>query len=311
MFYKDAGVDISQADRVLKRIDVEDTRAFCALVPLKQYKEPILAIGTDGVGTKLRLASKYGKYEDIGIDLVAMSVNDIITSGATPIGFLDYISHTNLHEDVLVRIINGISAACKSAGIPLVGGELAQIPNLYQNGDWDLAGFAVGMAEKADLFSMSNIKAGDKLYGLPSSGPHSNGYSFINHIIENKDINKIMLGEETLAEALLKPTKIYNFEGIEGIKGAAHITGGGLAGNIKRILPNNLSVDITLPRMPDVFQWILVHGKLPRTEMLRIFNCGIGMAIVLDQSTEAPVDSIFLGNIRSRIEEEHGQVFVL
>ena len=299
--YRDAGVDIDKGDALVERIKpfaAKTTRAgvlgglggFGGLFALDtKYREPVLVSGTDGVGTKLKLAFQMQRHHTIGIDLVAMCVNDILVQGAEPLFFLDYFACGKLEVNTAANVIKGIAQGCEQAGCALLGGETAEMPGMYAPQEYDLAGFAVGVVEKDKLIDGRSIVAGDVVLGLASSGVHSNGYSLIRKILETSgaDLNE-PFAETTLGLALLTPTKIYVRSVLTllktvPVKGLAHITGGGLTENIPRMLPGNLSAAINIgacPR-PPLFEWIQQHGRVQEEEMLRTFNCGIGMALVV------------------------------
>ncbi|RRJ84148.1 phosphoribosylformylglycinamidine cyclo-ligase [Aestuariirhabdus litorea] len=299
--YKDAGVDIDAGNQLVERIKgvAKRTRrpevmaglgGFGALCELpKGYKEPVLVSGTDGVGTKLALAMKLNKHDTIGIDLVAMCVNDLIVAGAEPLFFLDYYATGHLNVEVAAQVVTGIGAGCELAGCALVGGETAEMPGMYEGEDYDLAGFCVGVAEKSRLIDGSQVKSGDLLIALPSSGPHSNGYSLIRKILEvaNSDLSQPM-GDKTLAEALMEPTRIYVKPLLRLIRESqvnalSHITGGGLLENIPRVLPDSCKavIDTGSWKRPEVFQWLQEQGNVEEREMYRTLNCGVGMVIVV------------------------------
>ncbi|MCU0841577.1 MAG: phosphoribosylformylglycinamidine cyclo-ligase [Thiobacillaceae bacterium] len=300
--YRDAGVDIDAGDSLVERIKPHARRTlrpevlggiggFGALMELpKKYREPVLISGTDGVGTKLKLAFQLNRHGSIGIDLVAMSVNDILVQGAEPLFFLDYFACGRLDVEVAEQVVAGIARGCELAGCALIGGETAEMPGMYPPGEYDLAGFAVGVAEKSRLISGADIRAGDAVLGLASSGPHSNGYSLIRKIVEvtGADLATPFQGR-SLGETLLEPTRIYvkPLLGLMGqlpVKGLAHITGGGLTGNVPRILPEGLTalIDKQAWTLPPVFQWLRQAGGVAEAEMHRTFNCGIGMVVVVD-----------------------------
>lgn len=298
--YKTAGVDIEAGEELVNRIKpmarkthrpgvLAGIGGFGALfqLPLQNYREPILVSSTDGVGTKLKLATAMKKHNTIGIDLVAMSVNDVIVQGAEPLFFLDYFATGHLNVDVAEAVIAGIAKGCEMAGAALIGGETAEMPGMYSGDDYDLAGFCVGVVEKSDIIDGSNIQAGDVLLGLASSGPHSNGYSLIRSILtmNNFDLTK-PFDTTTLGEALLAPTRIYVKSLLQLIKqikvrGMAHITGGGLIENIPRVMPDFTKVIINKNswQMPAIFDWLQRHGNVADQEMYRTFNCGIGMTV--------------------------------
>ncbi|MDD2815359.1 MAG: phosphoribosylformylglycinamidine cyclo-ligase [Thiotrichaceae bacterium] len=298
--YRDAGVDIDNGDLLVERIKPIAKRTqrsgllaglggFGALfeVPTDRYKQPVLVSGTDGVGTKLRLAMSMGKHDTIGIDLVAMCANDIVVSGAEPLFFLDYYATGALEVEVATSVISGIGKGCELAGAALVGGETAEMPSMYHDGDYDLAGFCVGVVEKSAIIDGSQVQAGDVLIGLSSSGAHSNGYSLIRKIIEvsNSALDMPFDGR-TLGEVLLEPTRIYvksllNLMQYVPVHALAHITGGGLIGNVPRVLPQGLCAEIdTLSwKQPAIFDWLKAQGNVDSVEMHRTFNCGIGMVV--------------------------------
>ena len=299
--YRDAGVDIDAGDRLVERIKPLAARTrrdgvlagiggFGALFELgKRYREPVLVAGTDGVGTKLKLAFQLDRHDTIGIDLVAMSVNDILVQGAEPLFFLDYFACGKLDVATATRVVAGIATGCEQAGCALIGGETAEMPGMYALGEYDLAGFAVGVVEKSRIIDGGSIAVGDKVLGLASSGPHSNGYSLIRKIIadRNADLNVAFEGE-TLADALMAPTRIYVasirslIESIP-VKGLAHITGGGLTENIPRILPSGMKAQLKSSAWtpPAVFAWLQQAGRIAPAEMYRTFNCGIGMVVIV------------------------------
>lgn len=302
--YKDAGVDIDAGNALVERIKgvVKETRrpevmgglggfgALCS-IPTK-YREPILVSGTDGVGTKLRLAMDLNRHDDIGIDLVAMCVNDLIVQGAEPLFFLDYYATGKLDVDTAARVVTGIAEGCKQSGCSLVGGETAEMPGMYHGNDYDIAGFCVGVVEKSDIIDGTKVKAGDALIALASSGPHSNGYSLIRKILEVSDTQaeNTPLGDKTLADHLLAPTRIYVksllslIENVD-IHAVAHITGGGFWENIPRVLPENTQarIDSKSWEWPIVFQWLQDAGQVSSHEMYRTFNCGVGLLIAVSQ----------------------------
>lgn len=305
--YKDAGVDIHAGNELVERIkaDVKRTRrpevmgglggfgALCAL-PTK-YKEPILVSGTDGVGTKLRLAIDLNKHDTIGQDLVAMCVNDLVVQGAEPLFFLDYYATGKLDVDVAADVVKGIADGCAISGCALVGGETAEMPGMYHVGDYDLAGFCVGVVEKSEIIDGSAVKAGDVLVALASSGPHSNGYSLIRKVLEVSGANPAVdqLEGKPLSEHLLAPTKIYVKSVLELVENTdvhaiAHLTGGGFWENIPRVLPENTKavIDEKSWAWPAIFNWLQEKGNISRYEMYRTFNCGVGMVIAVP-ATEA------------------------
>ena len=302
--YAQAGVDIDAGNALVERIKpiVKNTfrpgvmtglGGFGALfeLPLDRYREPVLVSGTDGVGTKLRLAMQLGRHDTIGIDLVAMCVNDIVVAGAEPLFFLDYYATGRLELDTATAVISGIARGCEQAGCALTGGETAEMPGMYAAGDYDLAGFAVGIVEKSRILQPDKVQVGDVLLGLGSSGPHSNGYSLIRKVLEvsqaplDRDFDGATPGA-TLGEALLAPTRIYVkpllslLNEIE-VHALAHITGGGLTDNLPRVLPQHSCAQIRRDgwQLPGVFGWLQRAGGIADSEMLRTFNCGIGMVV--------------------------------
>lgn len=307
--YKDAGVDIDAGNELVERIKgvAKRTRrpevmaglgGFGALCELPEgYRQPVLVSGTDGVGTKLRLAMDLGKHDTIGIDLVGMCVNDLVVAGAEPLFFLDYYATGKLNVDVAADVVSGIGEGCAQAGCALVGGETAEMPGMYEGEDYDLAGFCVGVVEKSEIIDGSKVAAGDVLLGLTSSGPHSNGYSLIRKIIEvsGADLSQDC-GGVSLADALMAPTRIYVKPLLQLIKtlpvhALSHITGGGLLENIPRVLPANTKavIDTRSWQLPPVFQWLQQAGNVDAREMYRTFNCGVGMilAVPADRADEA------------------------
>lgn len=299
--YRDAGVDMDAGDSLVERIKPLARRTlrpevlggiggFGALMELpKKYQEPVLISGTDGVGTKLKLAFEMNKHDTIGQDLVAMSVNDILVQGAEPLFFLDYFACGKLDVDTGEAVVSGIATGCELSGCALIGGETAEMPGMYPPGEYDLAGFAVGVAEKAKLITGQTIQPGDTVLGLASSGPHSNGYSLVRKLLEvsGADLAADFHGQP-FGHALLEPTRIYVkpllalMAELE-IKGMAHITGGGLTENIPRVLPDGTAVAIEVASwtLPPVFQWLQQAGHVSDLEMRRTFNCGIGMVVIV------------------------------
>lgn len=303
--YKDAGVDIDAGNELVNRIKsvVKETKrpevmgglggfgALCA-IPQK-YNQPILVSGTDGVGTKLRLAMDLNRHESIGIDLVAMCVNDLIVQGAEPLFFLDYYATGKLNVDVAATVVTGIAQGCKQSGCALVGGETAEMPGMYHGDDYDLAGFCVGVVEKSEMIDGSKVRDGDALIALASSGAHSNGYSLVRKIIEVSGVNPAteQLDGKPLADHLLAPTKIYVKSVLDLISkievhAVAHITGGGFWENIPRVLPNNTQaiIDESSWQWPAIFNWLQLAGNVSRHEMYRTFNCGVGLIIALPKA---------------------------
>ena len=303
--YKDAGVDIDAGDHLVERIKgvAKKTKrpevmgglgGFGALCEIPAgYKQPVLVSGTDGVGTKLRLALQLNRHEHIGIDLVAMCVNDIVVCGAESLFFLDYYATGHLNVDTAATVVTGIGEGCLQAGCALVGGETAEMPGMYEGDDYDLAGFAVGVVEKSEIIDGSKVKAGDVLIGVASSGAHSNGYSLIRKIIEvsGADLNQPLSQDQagrTLADVVMTPTRIYVKSMLALIKALpvhalAHITGGGLPGNLPRVLPEGCDavIDESSWNWPPLFQWLQAQGNVERFEMYRTFNCGVGMVVVV------------------------------
>jgi len=301
--YRAAGVDIDAGDALVERIKPYARRTmrpevlagiggFGALVELgKRYDEPVLVAGTDGVGTKLKLAFELERHDTIGIDLVAMSVNDVLVQGAEPLFFLDYYACGRLDVDVAERVVRGIALGCEQAGCALIGGETAEMPGMYKPGEYDLAGFAVGVVEKRAIIDGRSIGAGDVVIGLASSGPHSNGFSLIRRIVEASSTNLHDAALESggsVADALMAPTRIYVKPLLAlarelDVKGMAHITGGGLTENIPRILPSGAQarIDVTSWQRPEIFGWLQNNGHVAENEMHRVFNCGIGMVIIV------------------------------
>lgn len=311
--YKAAGVDIATGNAFVKMIQpfVKQTQrtgadtnlgGFGGVFDLKAcgFEDPLLVATTDGVGTKLKIAFAMGSHATIGIDLVAMCVNDIVVQGAEPLFFLDYYSTSKLHPSVATAVVQGITEGCKTAGCSLIGGETAEMPGMYQKGHYDLAGFCVGAVERSQLLPAADIQEGDVLLGLASSGLHSNGFSFVRHLIRKKGLDYStpapFFPGKTLGEILLTPTRIYvpsllPLAKARLIKGLAHITGGGLLENIPRILPSSLAAFIdcsTWPQLP-VFQWLAEASHIKTKEMLRTFNCGIGMVMVVAKDKKQQV----------------------
>jgi len=290
--YRDAGVDMDAGDALVDAIKPFAKRTmrpevlagiggFGALCELpKKYKQPVLVAGTDGVGTKLKLAFQFHKHDTVGIDLVAMSANDVLVQGAEPLFFLDYFACGKLDNKVAASVVKGIAEGCEMAGCALVGGETAEMPGMYPEGEYDLAGFCVGVVEKDRILDGKSVVAGDVLLGLASSGPHSNGYSLVRKIIGEEHL------ASDLADSLMEPTRIYvkpilKLLSAFPVKGLAHITGGGLVGNVPRMLPKGTKAVIskkTWPR-PQIFTWLQNSGSVAEDEMFRVFNCGIGMVV--------------------------------
>jgi phosphoribosylformylglycinamidine cyclo-ligase len=301
MTYRAAGVDIDAGDALVERIKPAAKRTmrpevlggiggFGALFEVpKKYKEPVLVSGTDGVGTKLKLAFMLNRHDTVGQDLVAMSVNDILVQGAEPLFFLDYFACGKLDVGTAATVVEGIAKACELAGCALIGGETAEMPDMYPTGEYDLAGFAVGAVEKSKIIDGKSIVPGDVVLGLASSGAHSNGYSLIRRIVERAqpDLAADFHGKP-FADALIAPTRIYVkpllklMEAVT-VKGMAHITGGGLTGNVPRVLPENVTAVIRQSAwtLPPLFQWLQAQGQVADAEMHRVFNCGIGMVVIV------------------------------
>ena len=315
--YRDAGVNIDAGNEFIEKIksSVASTNrpgvmgslgGFGGLFELPEnYRQPVLVSGTDGVGTKLKLAIDLNRHDTIGIDLVAMCVNDILVLGAEPLYFLDYYATGELNSEIAASVVEGIAEGCRQSNAALIGGETAEMPGMYGKGDYDLAGFCVGVVEKQEIIDGSKVKAGDVMIAIASSGPHSNGYSLVRKIIEvsNADITQPFASQDrTLGDALLAPTKIYvkaihdllpKFD----IHAMAHITGGGLLENIPRVLPENTQaiVDTDSWQLPPVFQWLQDNGNVEIKEMYRTFNCGVGMVLIV-----AAEDA---GNITERLNK--------
>jgi len=325
--YRDAGVDIEAGDALVEQIKPFAKRTmrpevlggiggFGSLFAVPQkFKEPILVSGTDGVGTKLKLAFELNKHDTVGIDLVAMSVNDILVQGAEPLFFLDYFACGKLEVGVAAQVIKGIAQGCEQSGCALVGGETAEMPGMYPAGEYDLAGFAVGCADKSKLIDGTTIAAGDVVLGLASSGAHSNGYSLIRKLIEKSGIDfESDFHGRKFKDVVMEPTRIYVkslLKLIEAlpVKGMAHITGGGITENIPRVLPAGLTAEIRADgwQLPPLFQWLQAQGNIVPAELYKTFNCGIGMAVVVAkehvaqarQLLEASGETVFeIGHIR-------------
>jgi len=341
--YSDAGVDIDAGNLMVEKIKphVRSTRrpgadveigGFGGLFDLKAagFKDPILVAANDGVGTKLKVAIDANKHDTVGIDLVAMCVNDLVVQAAEPLLFLDYFATGKLDPEQGASIVAGIAEGCRQAGCALIGGETAEMPGMYRDGDYDLAGFAVGAAERGTLLPKTEVQAGDEILGLASSGVHSNGYSLVRRIVELSglkwDDRAPFDAEKSLAEALLEPTRIYvkpllkAIRETDAIKALAHITGGGFPENIPRVLPKSLSAEIDLAAIPvkPVFRWLAATGGVAEKEMLRTFNCGIGMiAVVSPDKAEAVAEVLAgegetvvrLGQMVARPEDEAGVIY--
>ncbi len=336
--YKDSGVDITAGDDLVQKIKplakktlrdgvINGIGGFGALFEIsKKYQEPVLVSGTDGVGTKLKLAFALNKHDTVGQDLVAMSVNDILVQGAESLFFLDYFACGKLNVNVAADVVAGIAKGCELAGCALIGGETAEMPDMYPDGEYDLAGFAVGVVEKSKIINGKNIKNGDVILGLASSGVHSNGYSLVRKIVEISGVDlksaEKFDGEKTLAQAILEPTKIYVKPVLAAInadvkiKGIAHITGGGLSENIPRILPENVIAELQYKNWvrPKIFDWLQQNGNIADAEMARTFNCGIGLILVVAAEEVAKLTQILqdhgekvfqIGEIKARQNDEH------
>jgi phosphoribosylformylglycinamidine cyclo-ligase len=331
--YRGAGVDIDSADRLVAHIKalakktarpevIAGIGGFGALFEIgKRYRDPVLVSGTDGVGTKLKLAFETGRHDTIGIDLVAMSVNDILVSGAEPLFFLDYFACGKLDVDVARQVLAGIAAGCEQAGCALIGGETAEMPGMYPDNEYDLAGFAVGVVEKNKIIDGSRVEAQDAVLGLASSGAHSNGFSLIRKILSARAIPlSSELDGKPLSEVLLTPTRIYVKSVLAllqkvPLKAMAHITGGGLLENLPRVLPDSMIAVLkheNWPR-PALFKWLQVQGRVIDHEMYRTFNCGIGMVLVVssthaeaaEKALAASGETVYrLGEIRERMSAE-------
>lgn len=332
--YKDAGVDIEAGNILVDRIKAHakstsrsgtdaSLGGFGGLFDLKAagYRDPILVAANDGVGTKLKVAIDAGLHDTVGIDLVAMCVNDLVVQGAEPLLFLDYFACGKLDPDVAEAVVSGIAEGCRQAGCALIGGETAEMPGMYAPGDYDLAGFAVGAAERGSLLPRSDVAPGDIIVGLASSGPHSNGYSLVRRIAEREglrfDDDAPFAPGQKLGQALLTPTRIYVRSLLEtirstgAVKALAHITGGGFVENIPRVLPEDTAARIDLNLLPrqEVFAWLASAGGIAETEMLRTFNCGAGMIAVVEKTAVGPVldglkehgeNAFVLGDIHDR-----------
>jgi phosphoribosylformylglycinamidine cyclo-ligase len=332
--YRDAGVDIDAGDALVERIKpfarktlregvLGGLGGFGALFEVpRRYREPVLVSGTDGVGTKLKLAFELGRHDTVGIDLVAMSVNDVLVQGAEPLFFLDYFACGKLDVDVAASVISGVAKGCEQGGCALIGGETAEMPGMYPPGEYDLAGFAVGVVEKSGIVTGQSIAPGDAVLGLPSSGAHSNGYSLVRRILAlaRPDLSAPFDDKRTLADALMEPTRIYvkpllALMAEVPVKGIAHITGGGLTGNVPRVLPASVKavLDASSWQRPPLFQWLQDAGKISESEMHRVFNCGIGLVVVVAREDAGRALAILrsagqaaleIGRIEARRDEE-------
>lgn len=333
--YRDAGVDIDAGDSLVEKIKpyakrtmrpevLGDLGGFGALVEISQkYRQPVLVSGTDGVGTKLKLAFDWNKHDTIGIDLVAMCVNDILVQGAEPLFFLDYFACGKLDVERAASVIKGIAAGCEQSGCALIGGETAEMPGMYPDGEYDLAGFAVGVVEKDQIITGRDIVASDVILGLASNGIHSNGYSLVRKIIDHAqpNLDAELTPSQTLREAILAPTRLYVKPILAAlkqfsIKGMAHITGGGITENVPRILPNNTVANINTDSwsLPKLFQWLQQAGQVQMQEMYRTFNCGIGMVIIVDAKEATTIQQFLqqqgetvyqIGTVQARQGNEH------
>ncbi len=336
--YKDAGVDIDAGDQLVENIKPFAKRTmrpevmagiggFGALVEVsKKYKNPVMVSGTDGVGTKLKLAFHLNKHDTVGQDLVAMSVNDILVQGAEPIFFLDYFACGKLDVPVATDVVKGIAHGCELAGCALIGGETAEMPSMYPVGEYDLAGFAVGLVEKDAIITGQTMTPGDVVLGLASSGPHSNGYSLVRKIIERSGVDLHATANQQLALDLLAPTRIYVKPLLAlmralPVKAMAHITGGGLTENVARMFPSHVKAVIDRKSWiaPSVFAWLQQHGKVNDVEMARTFNCGIGLVVVVAKEhaeqaatmLRAAGETVFsIGDIRAREGDEHQAIVI-
>jgi len=300
--YKDSGVDIIKGNKLIEKIKpiakstsrpgvLAGLGGFGAMfeIPLDSYDNPILVSGTDGVGTKLMVAEMLNKHDTIGIDLVAMCVNDLIVQGAEPLFFLDYYATGSLNPELATAVITGIGKGCIESGCALIGGETAEMPDMYQGEDYDLAGFCVGIVEKNNIIDGSRVSDGDHMIALGSSGPHSNGYSLIRKIMEKSKPSSNQL------DSLIEPTKIYVKSILSlinklPVNAISHITGGGLLENLPRVLPSHLAakIDSTSWELPEIFQWLQTEGNIDITEMYRVLNCGVGMVVVVPKDTSQP-----------------------
>ena len=333
--YRDAGVDIDAGDQLVENIKPFAKRTmrpevlgglggFGAMVEIsKKYKEPVLVSGTDGVGTKLKLAFELKRHDTVGIDLVAMSVNDILVQGAEPLFFLDYFACGKLDVPAATEVIKGIATGCEQAGCALIGGETAEMPGMYPIGEYDLAGFAVGVVEKSQIITGKTIQPGDVVLGLASNGAHSNGYSLVRKILHlaEADYTAEFDNGKSLADVVMAPTRIYVKPLLKlmqtlPVKGMAHITGGGISENVPRVLPENTvaQIDAKSWTMPKLFQWLQEKGGVAQSEMYRTFNCGIGMVVIVAAEHAAQATALLqaegetvytIGAIRARVGDEH------
>ncbi|MBV1774415.1 phosphoribosylformylglycinamidine cyclo-ligase [Burkholderiaceae bacterium DAT-1] len=333
--YRDAGVDIDAGDQLVENIKPFAKRTmrpevlsgiggFGGLVEIsKKYKEPVLVSGTDGVGTKLKLAFELNRHDTVGIDLVAMSVNDILVQGAEPLFFLDYFACGKLDVTSATEVIKGIAKGCEDSGCALIGGETAEMPGMYPAGEYDLAGFAVGVVEKSKIITGEHIVPGDVVLGLASNGAHSNGYSLVRKILHltGADYNAPFDQGRSLADVVMAPTRLYVKPMLKlmetlTVKGMAHITGGGITENVPRVLPDNVvaQVNASAWELPKLFKWLQAEGNVAAQEMYRTFNCGVGMVVIVSAADAAEATRILteagetvyqLGAIRARVGDEH------
>ena len=341
LHYQDTGVSIDAGNYLVTKIKsisqsthrsgvVSSIGGFCSLFEpdWKKYKQPLLVSATDGVGTKLKLAIELQQHDTIGIDLVAMCANDLIVCGAEPLYFLDYYATAQLETEVATAVIAGIGSGCQQAGIALVGGETAEMPGMYSAKDYDLAGFCVGMVDKSKLIDGQQVKPGQQIIGIASSGVHANGYSLIRHILKRDkiDLQQPFDGKKRLQDVLLTPTQIYVKPVLEvlshyPVAALAHITGGGFYENIPRVLPANIcaTVDSTCWHRPKLFDWLAECGPVSPTEMLRTFNCGIGMVLILDAKWVEPsiqllaqhsLDAWVIGHTATRTHDTNPQIII-
>ncbi len=333
--YRDAGVDIVAGDALVDAIKplarstfrdgcLGGLGGFGALFEIpRKFNQPILVAGTDGVGTKLKLAVQWQRHQTVGVDLVAMSANDVLVQGAEPLFFLDYFATGRLDIDTATSVVNGIAEGCRLAGAALIGGETAEMPGMYEDGDYDLAGFCVGAVERDRLIDGRKIDVGDLLIGLPSSGPHANGYSLIRRLIADKNVDPATpMGASSLEDALMTPTRVYvrpvlNLLQRIDVHGLAHITGGGITGNISRVLPAGCQavIDGRAWRWPEIFEWIQQAADIGSVEMYHTFNCGIGMVIIVsDADADSAVTALHRAGERplviGRIDAARGKPMV-
>ncbi len=337
--YKDAGVDIVAGEELVERIKpfakktmrkevLAGIGGFGALFEISnKYKNPVLVSGTDGVGTKLKLAFELNQHDTIGIDLVAMSVNDILVQGAEPLFFLDYFACSKLDVEIAANVIKGVAFACEESSCSLIGGETAEMPGMYIEGEYDLAGFAVGVVEKSKIIDGSKLEVDNVIIGLASSGFHSNGYSLVRKIIKNAGLDLNLMYDESIswAQAILQPTTLYVRVILDllrtiNVNAMAHITGGGITGNIARVFPKNLAAEIEIKNLPKIkiFEWIKEKAQLTNEQMWETFNCGIGYVVVVNKANVDDVFSVLkehdikgyiLGRVSSK--DEKGEVYYI